>query len=270
MPPHSATSRAALSAALALAAHGFAVFPCLPTKAPACPHGHLDATNDPAGVRALWRRWPGPLIGTPTGDRNGFDVLDVDPRHGGDAWHAAHRSRLPPTRMHQTGGAGLHILFRHREGVRNSAGKIAPGIDVRGEGGFVIWWPAAGCPVLAEGGPADWPAWLLALLIPPPPRPAGARSTPDAGTRAGQAIARTLARLEMAAPGQRHARLRAAACTLGGLMDELGFGEAEAERVLFDAVRRAGGAEVVEKNARGTIAWGLKRCRRAPLRMGGR
>jgi hypothetical protein len=64
--------------------------------------------------------------------------------------------------------------------------------------------------------------------------------------------------------------LRAAACTLGGLMDELGFSEAEAERVLFDAVRRAGGAEVVEKNARGTIAWGLDRGRRAPLRLGDR
>jgi hypothetical protein len=53
-------------------------------------------------------------------------------------------------------------------------------------------------------------------------------------------------------------------------MDELGFSEAEAERVLFDAVHRAGGAEVVERNARGTIAWGLKRGRREPLRTGGR
>ena len=275
MPPHSATPGATLSAVLALAAHGFALFPCLANKAPACPHGHLDAANDPADVRALWRRWPGPLIGTPTGNRNGFDVLDIDPRHGGDTWHAAHCSRLPPTRMHQTRGGGLHILFRHREGVRNSAGKIASGIDVRGEGGFVIWWPAAACPVLADGAPADWPAWLLMLLIPPPTEPqptrsAGVRSSGGACTRAAEAIARTLARLEMAAPGQRHARLRAAACTLGGLMDELGFSEAEAEGVLFDAVRRAGGVEVVERNARGTIAWGLQRGRRGPLRLGGR
>jgi len=268
-------STTAVSAALALAEHGFSVFPCLPTKAPACSHGHLDATNDPAGVRELWRCWPGPLIGTPTGRINGFDVLDIDPRHGGDAWHAARCDHLPPTRIHETRSGGLHILFRHREGVRNSAGKVAPGIDVRGEGGFAIWWPAAGCPVLAGGAPADWPAWLLALLIPPPPapllpRPTAAYSTFGAGTRAAQAIARTLARLEMAPPGQRHACLRAGACTLGGLMDELGFTEAEAERVLLDAVRRAGGTDVVEKNARGTIAWGLERGRRAPLGMGSR
>jgi len=265
----------ALSDALDLAEHGFAVFPCLPTKAPATPRGFLDASNDPSGVRELWRRWPGPLIGMPTGNANRFDALDIDPRHGGDTWHAAHRDRMPGTRTHETRSGGLHILFTHHEGVRNSAGKVAPGIDVRGEGGFVIYWPAAGCPVVTEGPLADWPAWLLALLLPAPlaplpPRQANARGIPGAGTRAAQAIARTLARLEMAPPGQRHERLRAAACTLGGLMDELGFSEAEAERVLFDAVRRAGGAEVVEKNARGTIAWGLDRGRRAPLRLGDR
>jgi hypothetical protein len=262
-----------LSAALALAAHGFTVFPCLVTKAPACPHGHRDATNDPTGVRELWRRWPGPLIGTPTGNTNGFDVLDIDPRHGGDAWYAAHRDRLPPTRIHETRGGGLHFLFRHREGVRNSAGKLAPGIDVRGEGGFVIWWPAAGCPVLAEGTPADWPGWLLPLLLPPPPEPQAPRLTGhtcslgEASPSVAAAIAATLARLEMAGPGQKHERLRAAARTLGGLMDEAGFSAADAERVLFDAVKRAGGAEVVEKNARGTIAWGLERGRRTPLRL---
>lgn len=263
----------ALPSALDLAAHGFAVFPCLPTKAPACPHGHLDACNDPAGVRELWRRWPGPLIGAPTGGRNGFDVLDVDPRHGGDTWHAEHRHRLPETRVHETRSGGLHILFRHASGVRNSAGKIAAEIDVRGEGGFVIWWPAAGCPVLAEGPLADWPGWLVPLVIPPPPLPPqrrmGNRSAACGNDpHAAAMIAATLARLETAGRGQKHERLRAAARTLGGLMDEAGFTAADAERVLFDAVLRAGGAEVFEKNARATIAWGLETGRRQPLRPG--
>jgi hypothetical protein len=80
-------------------------------------------------------------------------------------------------------------------------------------------------------------------------------------------IAATLARLETAAQGQKHDRLRAAARTLGGLMDEGGFTEAEAERALFDAVMRAGGAEVMEKNARATIAWGLEAGRRAPIQL---
>jgi hypothetical protein len=83
-------------------------------------------------------------------------------------------------------------------------------------------------------------------------------------------IAGTLARLETAGPGQKHCRLRAAARTLGGLMEEGGFTEAEAERVLFDAVSRAGGADVVERNARATIAWGLDKGRRSPIRLGDR
>jgi hypothetical protein len=264
-PQHRDTT---LSAAITLAEHGFALFPCLASKAPACPHGHLNATNDPAGVRELWGRWPGPLIGAPTGSRNGFDVLDIDPRHRGDTWHAAHRNRLPLTRIHETRSGGLHILFRHREGVRNSAGKIASGIDVRGEGGFVIWWPAAGCSVLADGLPADWPDWLLMLLFPPaPPRVADGRMNGDA--RAVRLIERALFRVRAAPPGQRHMNLRAAACTLGGLLDVAGFTEAEAERELFAAALAAGGNDVCERNARATIAWGLRKGRQSPLLTGG-
>jgi hypothetical protein len=49
-------------------------------------------------------------------------------------------------------------------------------------------------------------------------------------------------------------------------MDSAGFSAADAEHVLFDAVRRAGGLEVVEKNARRTIAWGLEKGRLAPIK----
>ena len=81
------------------------------------------------------------------------------------------------------------------------------------------------------------------------------------------AIAATLARLEMAAPGQKHHRLRAAAVTLGGLMAGAGFTAAEAEVVLLNAVKRAGGDDVNERNARATIAWGLDRGRQMPLQL---
>ena len=257
-----------------LAAQGCAIFPCRADKAPATPHGHRDASRDLAAVRDLWRRFPGPLIGLPTGAANGIDVLDIDPRHGGDRWLLQHRDRLPVTRTHETRSGGLHLLFRHAAGVRNSAGRIAPGVDVRGEGGFIIYWPAAGCDVPIASPPADWPNWLLPMVLPPPPTPPAPRPSgyaPGLGAaapRIAETVARVLARLEMAGPGQKHDRLRAAARTLGGLMDEAGFSAADAERVLMDAVRRAGGNEVVERNARATIAWGLERGRSAPL--GGR
>jgi hypothetical protein len=215
-------------------------------------------------------RWPGDLIGTATGTANRFDVLDVDPRHAGDEWYATHRDRLPPTRIHQTRSGGLHLLFTHAPGMRNSAGKVAQGIDVRAEGGFAIWWPAAGCSVLHGGPPALWPAWLLTLLMhQPAPQPPVTRSHTNPNAFAMRLIERALLRVRVAAPGQRHAKLRAAACTLGGLLDTGCFTEAEAQRELFAAVKAAGGSDVNDRNAFATIAWGLRKGRQSPLLSGG-
>ena len=171
----------ALAAALALAESGIPVFPCILDgtkryKSPATPHGFKDASYDPATVRALWRNYPGALVGVPTGGVSGFDVLDIDPRHGGDKWLEANKHRLPPTRTHATKSGGLHLLFRHRSGMGCSANRIAPGVDVRSGGGYVLWWPAAGLLVVDNSPMALWPSWLEALALPPalrplPPRP---------------------------------------------------------------------------------------------------
>jgi hypothetical protein len=150
--------------ALALAAGGLPVFPVATNKAPRTPHGFKDASAEPARVAELWRLYPGPLIGVPTGETTGFDVLDIDPRHGGNQWLDANRNRLPSTREHQTRSDGLHLFFRHRADMRNSAGRIAPGIDTRAEGGSVVWWPAAGLAVRNAKIITDWPAWLATAL----------------------------------------------------------------------------------------------------------
>jgi hypothetical protein len=89
-------------------------------------------------------------------------VLDIDPRHGGDTWLAS--QNLPETRVHTTRSGGLHYFFKHRPGLGCSRDLIARGVDVRSEGGYVIWWPLAGCKVLSEGPIADWPATLIEAL----------------------------------------------------------------------------------------------------------
>jgi hypothetical protein len=91
----------------------------------------------------------------PTGEPSGIAVLDIDVK--GLAWFDARH--LPLTRMHQTRSGGLHLLFRHAEGLRNSASAIAPGIDVRASGGMVIYWPREGLPV-CDAPLADWPGEL--------------------------------------------------------------------------------------------------------------
>ncbi len=74
-------------------------------------------------------------IGIATGEVSNLIVLDIDPRHGGDATLACFErlhGKLPPTVRFKTGGGGQHILFRHPGGcIPNSAGKIGPGVDVR-------------------------------------------------------------------------------------------------------------------------------------------
>jgi hypothetical protein len=117
-------------------------FPCLPDKKPACPNGFKAATLPQAGLATLWARFPGELVGVPTGIASGLSVLDVDIAKGGDGWWAENKARLPQTRMHETRSGGLHVLFNRRDGLRNSASRIGPGIDVRADGGYIIWWPA--------------------------------------------------------------------------------------------------------------------------------
>jgi hypothetical protein len=129
--------------ALRLAHYGTPSFPCREDKRPACPHGFKDATADPEKLRELWRQCPGPLVGVPTGEASGIFVVDVDSARHEEAndWLERHSPCLPDTKQHATKSGGLHLLFKHRAGLRNSESRLAKGVDTRGEGGYIIWWP---------------------------------------------------------------------------------------------------------------------------------
>lgn len=131
-----------------------------------------DADPDPATVEEWWRRWPDSGIGLLTGSRSGLTVLDVDPRHNGDeSLHEleSKHGELPPTPRVETGSGGEHYYFAQVDGARNSASALGEGLDVRGEGGFVVAPPsphASGGEYCwdvepAEAEPAPPPAWLL-------------------------------------------------------------------------------------------------------------
>jgi putative DNA primase/helicase len=133
-------------------------------------HGgpHEVATNDVREVerRAKWH--PAWNVGIATGD--GLAVLDIDPQHGGKvpAW-------APPTWTVATPNGGAHLYYRVSEPVRSSAGTLAPGVDVRGEGGMVLAPPSHLAPTnTVIAGRYEWAevsrplATIDAALLNPP------------------------------------------------------------------------------------------------------
>lgn len=242
-----------LTEAKRLIAEGLPCFPCTADKRPTTSHGFKDAATDAETLDHLWRRYPGVLIGVPTGEPSDLAVLDIDGRHAGGDWYAEHRARLPRTRAHRTRNGGLHLFFRHRTGLRCSAGRIAPGVDVRAGGGYVIWWPVAGLPVLSEVPPAPWPEWLLTPVVAATPAPPRLVIPDDA------ALMRLVRTVAGAQPGERNNLAFWASCRVGemigsGLLSpeaavelvtaaatRAGVPSAEARRTAWSGIRRSGG-----------------------------
>lgn len=167
---------------------GFKVFPVHSIVDGACtcklgakcesPGKHPANRNGCKGAAASVDGFPeGANIGIATGD--GFFVLDIDPRHHGDETLAQlerEHGPLPVTPEVVTGGGGRHLYFRGA--LPSSAGRIGPGVDVRGEGGYVVAPPS----LHASGRRYEWdlsapiddvpiaeaPAWLLACASPSP------------------------------------------------------------------------------------------------------
>jgi len=158
----------AMQSALTLAEeYGIPVFPCRPDKRPYTTHGFRDAGGSIEQIAEWWTRWPDALVGVPTGRASGLLVIDIDP--DGAEWYRAHSDRLAAGRVHRTRRAGWHLMYRMpAEEIRCSASRLARGVDVRAEGGYVIWWAAHGYEAVGDiEDITSPPAWLLELLREP-------------------------------------------------------------------------------------------------------
>ncbi len=178
--------------------------------------------------------WPG--VGIVTGELSGVLVLDVDEPEG-EAELKKHGH--PPTPIARTGGGGLHLYFKHPEHHIKTGIRVAPGLDVKASGGYVVAPPSVGptgrsyewivSPEDAEL--ADPPGWLMGLLE--RERPKGPAAP------VGERIP----------PGKRNKEL----ASLAGTMRRRGMGEAEILAALQVANERRCepplGAEEVEKIA---------------------
>lgn len=244
-------------AAVRYARLGIGVFPLRPRdKKPfGRTEGLKSATRDDNLVRGWWlgteplplkpdeanrapvKAGPTANIGIATGAMAGFWVLDLDGEEAeaGLAALVAVHGPLPPT-VEQSTGKGRHLCFAWDPavGIRNSAGKIGPKIDVRGEGGYIVAPPSihpsgrqyAWTPGHAPGEMAfaAAPNWLVKLALPvdapaQATRPAQRVVIEGRATSYGEACLTTAVRMIAgAAPGQQQDRLWGYACFVGSLV----------------------------------------------------
>ncbi len=177
-----------LDGALIYAGRGWRVFPCEARgKRPFIKKWQKCATTEATQIIEWWSKWPDSNIAIATGEASGLLAIDIDPRHGGDetlrGLIEAH-GELPDTKVAATGGGGFHSLFIYPidSNIRNSVGRLGAGIDVRGEGGYIIVPPS----VHKSGNLYKWlkdftlaplPQWLFKRLTEEKPTSKVSRET---------------------------------------------------------------------------------------------
>ncbi|WP_369196796.1 bifunctional DNA primase/polymerase [Streptomyces djakartensis] len=267
----------ALAHALSAAERGLAVIPLSRTKLPALRsphrddplpspchgecgrlgHGVYDASSDPARIRELfaaapWATGYGIACGLPPHHLVG---VDLDVKTGTDSSAALrelalrHLFTIPPTVVVVTPSGGRHLWLSGPPDVvvPNSAGRLAPGIDIRGAGGYLVGPGSrtahgvyAAAPGTAHLPPAPCPRSLLRLLLPPPRAP---QHLPGPAGGHGQGLVQFVL---AAHEGQRNTRLFWAACRAY----EDGIGPALVEPLVEAAVDTG----LSEREARATLA----------------
>lgn len=141
----------------------------LKAKSPLIKGWQSKASTDPAQIEEWVQKFPGCLWGVPTGPASGLFVIDIDPLAREWLKEKLSDGSLCPKYTHPT-RRGHHLFFKHVDGCTTTAGKLAPGVDTRGVGGFVIWWPAANVP-RPEPRPAERnvrPSFGTSILAVPP------------------------------------------------------------------------------------------------------
>ncbi|WP_432165028.1 bifunctional DNA primase/polymerase [Streptomyces sp. bgisy031] len=275
----------ALAHALSAAERGLAVIPLSRTKLPALRsphrdeadpapchgecgrpgHGVYDATTDPGRIRDLFAAAPratgyGIACGLPPHHLIG---VDLDTKSGTDSSSALrelalrHLFTIPDTVVVATPSGGRHVWLSGPPDVvvPNSAGRLAPGIDIRGAGGYLVGPGSrtaqgvySAVPGTAHLPVAPCPPALVRLLTPPP---RAHHPSPAHAGRHGQGLVQFVL---AAHEGQRNTRLFWAACR--AYESDLGDSLTNA---LVEAATRAG---LTEREARSTIASAARLTRR--------
>lgn len=227
-------------------------------------HGLYAATVAPGRIRAMRAAAPAGLLAVRTGAVSGIVVIDVDPEHGGQLDPVL----MPPTALVRTGSGGWHAYYRHPGvPVLNSQSRLGPGIDVRGDGGYVVAPPSihprTRQPYRWVGGHpvVEMPRALADACCAPPAAaaPSSTRptsTTPVDGIRApGALLAAHLDAVRRAPTGRRRATLYGSARGVARMVAAGALSTADAWAALSDAGRGAG---QTEREVRAAILGGFR------------
>lgn len=226
-----------LDAANSYADRGWHVHPLQPGSKEPATRWRDTATTD----RTTLQQWFGSGvagIGIACGDVSGIVVVDVDDLAA--IPKLREQGPLPDTLTARTPRGGLHLYYQHPGfEVRNSAGLLAEGVDVRGDGGYVV-----APPTVLPNGSYTWvshrplaplPEWVGKARTREPSAPAPAVQVDPSGTSRWGAtvLEREIARLVGAPEGQRNSALYQSALKTFGAVKagHVDQGQAEAQFV---------------------------------------
>jgi hypothetical protein len=265
--------------ALRLAAVGFSVFPLRRgAKLPATEHGCLDASRDPVMVSAMFTAVSDANIGIACGPSD-LVVVDLDSEDAVAVWRGLQAKHGKAPALTSRTPRGWHCYYRapRDHELRNTCGRIAPGIDTRAAGGYVVSPPSridahdgkpGGLYKWSRNGftrPGPLPMWLLPLMLPPAKIssvPGNTSELGEVGDRYVEAAIRgEVARVTSAVVGTRNHALRAASFALGRLVGAGVLTHGVAEQQLRQA-GEAIGLGVVEVGR--TVSRGLRDGAREP------
>lgn len=243
-------------------------------------HAAYAATTEVKRLGQMWHLYEDSLIGIRTGRASRIVVLDFDQHEGGanglealQEWRKA--GALPLTVAAATGGGGVHLYYKHpmtADVPNDNRGKLAPGVDVKSDGGFVVapdskkrgakegyrWYPGKS-PWDIEI--AELPAKILATITrEPDSRFVTSGFTVNLDKELTREFRDALVRLSVAGVGSRNELLHSAACRAGEAVAAGGISLDEAKDMLFEAGTEAG---LRYNEIQGTTRSGMARGMRA-------
>jgi hypothetical protein len=215
---------AMLESVLGTAARGFRLFPCVQRgKTPLLKDWPHRASCD-ADVVSKWaQRHPGCNWAIATGSASGLFVIDIDDEVGNNSFCSLveqHGTWVKTLSVTTARGQHFYFTYPATGAIRNSTGKLGKGIDVRGDGGFVLCPPSIhpDGPIYAWTNPPSAlvgaPPWVLDKIT----------------TKTELAIVQAASEIGSLPEGCRNDGL----ARFGGFLRRRGFSQVQIEAILID------------------------------------